>query len=300
MSREAMTPPTATDEITLRTRRRGLLRLVWPGVFLAGCGGASITGLPESKVPMAVPTPAPTPEPKELVMLVASSLTDAFNEMGLDFPKLSGNEGLRFTPSFGASSTLRTQLEQGAPADLFVPADTVQMDAAVKAGLIAGTPKIFARNRLTLIVPKDNRAGVNALGDLAKSGLKFVTTTPEVPVGNYTRQALQKMAAGSFGIGFDQRVLANIVSEEANVRQLVTKVQLGEADAGICYVSDVTPASAPTLTMIEIPDQLNTIAEYPVAVTKLAKAPETAQRFISYLFSAAGQIILKKNNFLPA
>ena len=233
-------------------------------------------------------------------MLVASSLTDAFNEMATDFPRTAGNEGVKLVPSFGASSQLRTQLEQGAPADLFASADTVQMDAAMKARVIAGTPKIFVRNRLTVIVPKDNRAAVTTLADLAKPGIKLVTTTPDVPVGNYTRQALQKMAAGQYGAGFDQKVLANVVSEEANVRQVVTKVQLGEADVAVCYVSDVTPASAPALTMIEIPDAFNTIAEYPVAVTKGAKAPATAQRFITYLSSAAGQAILKKNNFIPA
>ena len=234
-------------------------------------------------------------------MLVASSLTDAFNEMAGDFPKQPGNEGVKFTPSFGASSQLRTQLEQGAPADLFASADTIQMDAAVKANLIAGTPRVFVRNRLTVIVPKNNPAGVNTLADLAKPRLKFVTTSPEVPVGNYTRQALQKMAADpQFGAGFDQRVLGNVVSEEANVRQVVTKVQLGEADAGVCYVSDVTPAAAPELKMIDIPDAFNTIADYPVAVTRNARAPGTAQRFITYLLSSPGQAILKKNNFLPA
>ena len=234
------------------------------------------------------------------MLLVASSLTDAFNEMAEAFPKTPGNEGVRLTPSYGASSQLRTQLEQGAPADLFASADTVQMDAAVKAGVIAGTPRIFARNRLTVIVPKDNRAGITSLPDLARPGIKFVTTAPDVPVGSYTRRALQKMAAGALGGGFDQKVLANVVSEEANVRQVVTKVQLGEADAGVCYVSDVTPAASAALTMIDIPDQYNAIAEYPIAIAKGAKAPATAQRFIAYLTSAAGQAILKKNNFLPA
>jgi molybdate transport system substrate-binding protein len=290
------------DRHGVRLPRRGLLALpaaALGALTLAACGGETSTSTGPSPAG-APPTSAATPEPKELVMLVASSLTDAFNEMALDFPKQPGNEGIRFTPSFGASSQLRTQLEQGAPVDLFASADTVQMDVAVKAGMIVGTPRVFVRNRLTVIVPRDNRAGITKLADLARPGLKFVTTSPDVPVGNYTRQALQKMAAGTLGAGFDQKVLANVVSEEANVRQVVTKVQLGEADAGVCYVSDVTPASAPALTMIDIPDQFNTIAEYPVAVTKLAKAPATAQRFITYLGSAAGQAILKKNNFIPA
>ena len=301
-----MSEPQSPGTTLPLTSRRRLLKLLPLGALLTACGGAAATPVPTTaprptSIPTSIPTPAPTPEPKELVLMVASSLTDAFNEMGVEFPRLAGNEGVKFTPSYGASTMLRTQLEQGAPADLFAAADTIQMDMAVKAGVIVGTPKIFVRNRLTVIVPKNNPAGVNALVDLAKPRLKFVTTAPDVPVGNYTRQALTKMAAeAQFGVGFDQKVLANVVSEEANVRQVVTKVQLGEADAGVCYVSDVTPASAPALTMIEIPDQFNTIAEYPIALTKNAKAPATALRFITYVSSAAGQGILKKNNFIPA
>jgi molybdate transport system substrate-binding protein len=284
--------------VTGRRRATLALPVAWLGALvLAACGGGSTTTAPAATFGAV---PSGTPEPKELVLLVASSLTDAFNEMAAAFPRQPGNEGVRFTPSYGASSQLRTQLEQGAPADLFASADTIQMDAAVRANLVAGTPRIFARNRLTVIVPRSNPAGVQTLADLAKPRLKLVTTAPAVPVGNYTRQALQKMAADpQFGAGFDQRVLANVVSEEANVRQLVTKVQLGEADAGVCYVSDVTPASASDLTMIAIPDAYNTIAEYPVAVTRNARAPATAQRFIAYLLAAPGQAMFKKHNFLP-
>jgi molybdate transport system substrate-binding protein len=267
--------------------------------LLAGaCGGATQTGAPAG--PTTAPTPAATPEPKELVVLAASSLTDAFTEMGDDFPKQPGMTGVKLTFSFGASSQLRTQLEQGAPADLFASADTVQMDNAVKANTIQGTPTVFARNRLVLIVPKDNPAGVTGLADLAKPGLKFVTAGPEVPVGNYTRQLLQKMAADpQYGAGFDQKVLGNVVSEEANVRQVVTKVQLGEADAGIVYSSDVTPQSAPALKTIEIPDDLNVIAVYPAAVARAAKAPVTAASFVRYLTTPPAQTILKKYNFIP-
>ena len=177
--------------------------------------------------------------------------------MGEDFPRQPGMAGVKLTFSFGASSQLRAQLEQGAPADVFASADTVQMDNAVKANTIQGTPTIFARNRLVVIVPAANPAGITTLADLAKPGLKFVTAGPEVPVGNYTRMMLEKMAADpQFGAGFDQRVRGNVVSEEANVRQVVTKVQLGEADVGIVYSSDVTPQSAPALKTLEIPDNL--------------------------------------------
>jgi molybdate transport system substrate-binding protein len=226
-------------------------------------------------------------------------LIDAFTEMAEDFPKQPGMSRVRLTFSFGASSTLRAQLEQGAPADLFAAADTIQMDQAVKAGLILGTPQIFVRNKLVLIVPAANRAGISAPADLAKPGIKLVTTPPEVPVGNYTRQALQKMATrGELGEAFERQVLGNVVSEEANVRQVVTKVQLGEADAGIVYSSDVTPKVAPEVRMIEIPDRFNVLAEYPVGVASRAKAPTTALRFVDYLRGTGGQAILKKHNFI--
>jgi molybdate transport system substrate-binding protein len=241
---------------------------------------------------------AATPEPKELVVLAASSLTDAFTEMAGEFPKQAA--GVKLTFSFGGSSQLRTQLEQGAPADVFASADTAQMDAAVKAGLLQGTSMLFASNRLVVVLPRDNRAGVGGLADLAKPGLKLVTTSRDVPVGGYTRQALERMAAdGQYGAGFDRRVLANVVSEEANVRQVVTKVQLGEADAGICYATDVTPRVAADLRTIEIPDRFNAIAAYPIAVARLARAPVMAARFVQYVAAAPGQAILKKYGFLP-
>jgi molybdate transport system substrate-binding protein len=266
------------------------------GALAAACERAGTT---ESGVPTGAAPPAATAEPRELVLLVASSLTDAFTEMGDDFPRQAGMVGVRLTFSFGASPQLRTQLEQGAPADLFASADTVQMDLAVKAGAIEGTPQLFVRNRLVVVVPRENRAGVATLADLAKPGLKLVTTPRDVPVGSYTRQALEKMAAdGQFGGGFDLRVLANVVSEEANVRQVVTKVQLGEADAGVVYASDVTPRVAPDVRTIDIPDRFNTVAEYPIGVAKHAKAPATARRFVEYLRGPVGQAILKKHNFV--
>jgi molybdate transport system substrate-binding protein len=151
-----------------------------------------------------------------------------------------------------------------------------------------------------VIVSKENRAGVNALADLSRPGIKMVTTAREVPVGSYTRDALQKMAADpAFGAGFDRKVLANIVSEEANVRQVVTKVQLGEADVGVVYASDVTPRVAGDVKTLDIPDSFNAIAEYPIAVTKGAKAPVRAQRFVDYALSPAGQAILQRNGFIP-
>jgi molybdate transport system substrate-binding protein len=278
-------------------RRRGLL--AGPAVLLAACGlGGGSTARPAA--PAAPPTPAATPEPKELVVLAAASLTDAFTEMGDDFPQQPATAGVQLTFSFAASSQLRTQLEQGAPADVFAAADTVQMDQAVASGVVQGPPQVFARNRLVVIVPKDNPAGITTLADLARPGLKLVTTAPEVPVGNYTRQMLQKLAGDpQYGAGFDQRVLGNVVSQETDVRQVVAKVQLGEADLGVVYATDVTPKVAPDLKALDVPERFNVVAQYPAAVAKAAKAPATAPRFLQYLVAPPGRAILAKYGFGP-
>ena len=261
------------------------------GLGLAACAGAA-RGSPAA--------PAPTPEPKALTVLAAASLTDAFTELGDDFSRQPGNAGVAMTFGFGASTQLRTQLEQGAPADVFAPADMAQMDLAVRAGLIQGTPQVFARNRLVVVVPRHNRAGVETLADLARPGLKLVTTPREVPIGAYTRQALERMAADpQHGAGFDQKVLANVVSEEANVRQVVTKVQLDEADAAVVYLSDVTPKVAPDVRTLDIPDRFNVLAAYPIAVTRHARAPARAQGFVEYVLSPAGRATLTRHNFVP-
>jgi molybdate transport system substrate-binding protein len=263
-------------------------------LVLASCGSAAGMGW------AAKPAVQVTPEPRELTVLAAASLADAFGEIAGDFPRQPGRQGTRVTCGFGASSLLRAQLEQGAPADLFASADDIQMEQAIKAGVIQGVPRVFTRNRLVLIVPRENRASVNALGDLAKPGVKFVTAPKEVPVGQYTRRVLGNMAADpQFGSGFDQKVLANVVSQESNVRQVVTKVQLGEADASIVYASDVTAKVAPDVKVIEIPERHTLLAEYPVAVVKHARAPILAAQFVEFLRGDMGQATLRRHGFMP-
>jgi len=275
--------------------RRTTLLCVPLGLAACGTGGISTA----RSLPDASPSPAATPEPKELVILAASSLTDAFNEIAGDFPKRPEAAGLKLILSYGASTQLRIQLEQGAPADIYESADDAQMQLAVRAGLMQGTPTVFARNRLVVVLPKENRAGLTTLSDLAKPGIKLVATARDVPVGNYTYQTLARMAADPhYGAGFDQKVLTNIVSEEANVRQIVTKVQLGEADAGFVYASEISPRIAPDVKTIEIPERLQAAAEHVIGVTRTARAPITARRFIDYVHGPAGQAILKRHGFI--
>ena len=233
-----------------------------------------------------------------LTIFAASSLTDAFNEMKAKIE--AANPGTVITFNYAASSALRTQLEQGAKADIFASADTIQMDNAKKANLISGESSLFVRNTPVIIVPANNPKGIANAADLAKPGIKLVLAAPAVPIGNYSRQIFDKISKDpAYGADYGTKVLANLVSEEANVRQVVSKVQLGEGDAGIVYASDVTPAARDQLKVITIPMPLNIIAEYPVAAVQGGANAAGASAFIAYLLSAEGQSILQKWGFIP-
>jgi molybdate transport system substrate-binding protein len=233
----------------------------------------------------------------QLTVFTAASLTDAFKEMGANIEQ--ANPGTKVTFNFAGSPTLRTQLAQGARVDVFASADEPNMQGAQKDGTIASEPRLFVRNQLVAIVPAANPAQVMRLQDLAKPGVKLVLTNKEVPVGNYSRQALAKMNQdAAFGAEFATRVLANLVSEETNVKQVVAKVQLGEADAGIVYSSDVTPAVRGAVQVLAIPEPFNVIANYPIAVVREAPNAAGAHAFIDYVLSPAGQAILTKHGLL--
>ena len=233
----------------------------------------------------------------QLTIFTAASLTEAFKEMGANIEQ--ANPGTKVIFNFAGSPTLRTQLAQGARADVFASADEPNMQGAQKEGTIASEPRLFVRNQLVAIVPAANPAQVMRLQDLAKPGVKLVLTNKEVPVGNYSRQALAKMSQdAAFGSEFATRVLANLVSEETNVKQVVAKVQLGEADAGIVYSSDVTPAVRGAVQVLTIPEPFNVIAHYPIAVVRDAPNAAGARAFIDYVLSPAGQAILTKHGFL--
>jgi molybdate transport system substrate-binding protein len=234
----------------------------------------------------------------DITVFAAASLTAAFEAIGDDFTAANPGTGVEF--NFAGSQDLRTQLEQGARADVFASADTKQMDMARESGVVAIEATTFVHNRLVVIVPKTNEAGIETLQDLANPGLKIVLASAEVPVGNYSRQYLDKASADpAFEASYGDAVLANVVSEESNVKQVVSRIQLDEADAGIVYSSDVTAEVAADVTTIEIPDALNQIANYPIAVTADAGNAEVAQAFIAYVLSDAGQAVLEEQGFIP-
>ncbi len=242
-------------------------------------------------------SPAPTTgsEPVTLTVFAASSLTDAFTEIGAAFE--TANPGVTVTFNFAGSQALRTQIEEGAPVDVFASANTKEMDILVSNGFIEhGTPLLFLTNKLVVILPADNPAEIASLEDLAKPGTKLVFAAEEVPVGNYSRQALELMNA-TYGADFKDKVIANIVSNEDNVKQVLAKVQLGEADAGIVYTSDAV--AAPELQNIEIPVEVNVLAKYPIAALNESAHAEVSEAFIAYALSEEGQAVLAKWGFGP-
>jgi molybdate transport system substrate-binding protein len=242
-------------------------------------------------------TPA-APEP-ELTVFAAASLSGAFQELGTTFERAHPGTRVRF--NFAGSQQLAVQLEHGAAADLFASADERWMSYVAERELLADAPRLFAHNRLVAIVPKTNPARIGTLQDLAKRGVKVVIAAEAVPVGAYSRQALANLArASGFPEGYDRRVLANVVSQEENVKAVVSKVQLGEADAGIVYVSDATGNAARHLRVLAIPEAQNVIADYPLAVLSSAKAPAAAAAFAELVLGDEGQRVLQRHGLIPA
>ncbi|MCL6518133.1 molybdate ABC transporter substrate-binding protein [Alicyclobacillus sp.] len=229
-----------------------------------------------------------------LTVDAAASLTGAFQQMGRAFEKFHPGITVRF--NFAGSQTLVTQMEQGAPVDVFASADEKNMDRLVQAGL-ADKPAIFAKNQLVIITPGDNPAGVHSYADLPKAR-RVVLGVPDVPIGAYARRSLQ-LADGVYGQGFSQRVMAHVVSQETDVKQIVGKVALGEADAAFVYRTDSMGANRDQLQVVEVPDQLNVIATYPIAVIHGAPHPDLAQAFVQFVRSAQGQAILADSGFSP-
>jgi molybdate transport system substrate-binding protein len=230
---------------------------------------------------------------QELTVFAASSLTEAFEEIALRFERQ--HDGAEVRLNFDGSSTLATQIAAGAPADVFASADETQMRVVVAEGLTEAEPQVFARNRLVLITAEG--AGITRLEGLAEPGVLLVLAAPEVPVGSYAREALARMNE-VYGADFSERVLANVVSEESNVRQLVLKVTLGEADAAIVYATD--GAIAEGVRTLAIPKNLNVVGRYLVAALADARSPELARAFVELVLSDEGQAILGSYGFQSA
>jgi molybdate transport system substrate-binding protein len=254
----------------LRSRIRLAAVLAAAALVLAACGGDDDSGGSSG-----------AQSPGEIKVFAAASLTAAFNELG---PKYTAAEGTKVTFNFAGSQALATQIQQGAPADVFASADISNMD---KVKDLVGTPQNFASNLLQIVVEKGNPKGVKGLDGLANPDLKLVLAAPDVPAGKYAQQAFEKA-----------NVTVKPVSQEDNVKAVVNKVALGEADAGIVYVTDVT-AGGDKVEGVDIPEELNVVATYPIATVKASKAQDKAQAFMDLVRSDQGQQVLKKYGFLP-
>jgi len=234
------------------------------------------------------------PEPREikLVVFAATSLRDAFGQLGEAFKK--AHPGVEVTFNFAGTQEIRTQLEQGALADVFASADERHMKALLDAGKVEA-PRVFAENEPVIVVASEKVGSIRALADLP-SAARIVIGAPEVPIGKYTLQILDR-ASAKLGADFRARVEAHVVSRELNVRQVLAKVSLGEADAAIVYRSDVGSAAG-KLGVLSIPPEINVIARYPVARVKGGPSPALAQEWLTLVLSEPGQAMLRKSGFI--
>lgn len=235
-----------------------------------------------------------------LNVFAAASLNESFTEIGKRFE--SANPGTTVEFNFAGSQQLRAQIESGAPADVFASANDKEMDTAKTESLVnPDSVHDFAANRLIVIYPKNNPAKITTLADLATPGIKIDLADVSVPVGKYTQQMLDQLAADpAFGPNFKKHFLANVVSREENVKSVLTKIRLGEADAGVVYVTDVTPDAMQDVATLHVPNPFNQTARYPIAVVAQSAHPDLAAKFVAFVLSEDGQAILREYHFLPA
>ncbi|MET9958089.1 molybdate ABC transporter substrate-binding protein [Streptomyces sp. NPDC006326] len=260
------------------SRRRAATAILTASLLLplAACGnddGKKDAG------PAAGASASTAPEAK-LTVLAAASLTDVFKTAGAAYEK--SHPGTKITFSFAGSQELVAQVKQGAPADALVTADTKSMDSVKDQ---TGTPAVIAKNRLVIATTEGNPKKVDELKDLADPDLKVVLAAPEVPAGKYSKKILD-----------DQKITVKPVSQEPNVRAVLSKVELGEADAGLVYKTDAD--SAPDkVDAVDIPDAQNAVASYPAASLKESKNAEAAAAFVAWLSGPEAQKILADAGF---
>jgi len=249
-------------------------------VFLAALVGAACGS---TSTPSAGSSPALS---GTVNVFAAASLTDSFKAIGQSFQNAHSGVAVQF--NFAGTPTLVTQIEQGASADVFASADTTNMDKLKTDGFTGGTSQVFAHNSLEIVVAPGNPKGITSLADLAKPGVIYISEAATVPAGKYGLQALQK--AG---------VTVTPKSLETDVKSVISKIELGEADAGIVYTTDVKAAGSKVAGVV-IPDQYNVVATYPIVTVKGTKQSAAVTAFISFVLSGDGQSILATYGFQSA
>ncbi len=233
--------------------------------------------------------------PASLTIYAAASLKGAMDKAKTAYE--AAHPGMTLTISTDSSSALETQIEQGAPADVFLSADTTNPRKLVDKGLASGATVTFAGNKLTVIVPTGNPGGVTTPADLAKSGLKVIAAGDAVPITKYAMQLVANLASESgYPADFAARYTANIASQEDNVKTVVTKIELGEGDAAIVYVTDARASTK--VKPIDIPPSANIPATYAGVVVKTSKNQDAAHAFLAWFAGSDGQAILASLGFL--
>lgn len=233
----------------------------------------------------------------ELTVFAAASLGSVMHEVKAEYE--AANEGITLLMGFNSSAALRIQIEQGAPADLFLSADAANPQALVDAGMADGAPVSFAGNRLAIVVPSDNPADVETPADLARPGVRVVAAGEEVPISAYAEEAVAKLAGlPGYPADFAERYTANIVSREDSVAAIVAKIELGEGDAGIVYATDAAASS--DLRSVVIPDQASVPVMYAGVVVRGASHADEARALLDWLAGPDGQVILAEHGFITA
>ena len=230
----------------------------------------------------------------ELQIYAAASLTDSFTELAAVYNEINQHE---IVLNFAGSSTLAAQIRQGAPADIFASANLEQMQILVDEELVVAKDiSTFARNTLVLMTPIDNPVGIESVRDLVQPDTLLIVAAPTVPIREYTNILLDNLD-NLYEFEISDQIRANIVSEESNVRQIVAKIILGEADAAFVYRTDVTPDIAAFVTLIELPAGISPLADYVIAPLAETAYPDEAQGFIDFVLSNTGQEILERWGF---
>ena len=272
-------------------------------LVLAACS-SSATPLPTTAPATATPTsvatatPAPaTAAPVNLTIYGAASLKAALSKAQTAYA--AANPGTSLTISTDSSTALETKIEQGAPVDVFLSADTANPQKLVDKGLAAGSVTKFAGNLLTVIVPTANPAGIKTPADIAKSGVKVIAAGDTVPITKYANQLVANLAKQpGYPADFVSEYTANIVSKQDNVAAVVAQIELGEGDAGIVYVTDAKTSTK--VATIAVPAAANVPATYSGVVVKASANPAAAQAFLAWFAGPDGQAILASFGFLPA
>ena len=260
----------------------GVSALLLGVVIAAGCSDA--TGAAEA------------PRVIELVVFAAASLRDALQDVETAYE--ARTPGVALTLATDSSATMRTQIEHGAPADVFLSADMTNPDALAHAGLVDGAPVVFARNRLSLITPTDNPAAISSPADLARPGVRIVAASDAVPITAYADRLVANLTTlPGYPPGFVAAFAANVVSREENVRSVVAKIELGEGDAAIVYRTDVTTLD--DVAAIDLPEAANVETSYAATVVATTTHAPEAHAFLDWLAGREGAAVLARFGFLP-